>query len=311
MDDLRKIDLNLLLTLHALLSEKHVTRASLRLHRSQPAVSHSLALLREHFHDPLLIRKNGKMTLSARAHTLLPLLEVSLLGLNNLLAPEEFDPSTAKRRFRIAMSDYAARIVLPPLVVHLREKAPGLDLAINQASRDMMQAQLEEGEVDLALGVFPRAGEELQTETLFPETFICLADKRSLPANGKLTLDTWLAKPHVQLGAKPDAVDEIEKALIARGLTRRVCVALPHWSAAVNLLVGTDLVLTIASRTVASEHVHEAICRFEPPLPIPGFNFEQAWHVRKNADPAHYWLRCAIKACCQPFRGAEPLGTGF
>jgi DNA-binding transcriptional LysR family regulator len=161
------------------------------------------------------------------------------------------------------MSDYAARIVATTGCTSSR-KGAGLDLAINQASRDMMQAQLEEGEVDLALGVFPRAGEE-QTETLFPETFICLADKRSLPANGKLTLDTWLAKPHVQLGAKPDAVDEIEKALIARGLTRRVCVALPHWSAAVNLLVGTDLVLTIASRTVASEHVHEAICRFDRP----------------------------------------------
>jgi DNA-binding transcriptional LysR family regulator len=117
--------------------------------------------LREHFHDPLLIRKNGKMTLSARAHTLLPLLEVSLLGLNNLLAPEEFDPSTAKRRFRIAMSDYAARIVATTGCTSSR-KGAGLDLAINQASRDMMQAQLEEGEVDLALGVFPRAGEELR-----------------------------------------------------------------------------------------------------------------------------------------------------
>jgi DNA-binding transcriptional LysR family regulator len=91
MDDLRKIDLNLLLTLHALLSEKHVTRASLRLHRSQPAVSHSLRCCGNTFMIALLIRKNGKMTLSARAHTLLPL-GVSLLGLNNLLAPESLTP---------------------------------------------------------------------------------------------------------------------------------------------------------------------------------------------------------------------------
>ncbi len=302
MDELRKIDLNLLLTLHALLTEKHVTRAALRLHRSQPAVSHSLSLLRDHFQDPLLIRKKGKMTLSARAHMLLPLLETSLAGLNNLLAPAQFDPSTAKRRFRIAMSDYAARIVLPPLVMHLREKAPGVDLAISQASRDRMLAQVDEGEVDLALGVFPGAGGELQTETLFPETFVCLADRRFLPASGTLTLDEWLAKPHVQPGAKPDAVDEIEKALIAKGLSRHVCIALPHWSAAVNLLVGTDLVLTIASRTVAPEACHDAICRFEPPLEIPGFNFEQLWHIRKNSDPAHHWLRCAIRACCQPLQ---------
>lgn len=263
MDDLRKIDLNLLLTLHALLSEKHVTRAALRLHRSQPAVSHSLALLREHFYDPLLIRKNGKMTLSARAHTL-----------------------------------------MPPLVSHLRENAPGLDLAISQASREMMLAQLEEGEADLVLGVFPDVGDELQTETLFSERFICLADRRFLPASGNLTREEWLAKPHVQLAAKPDAVDEIEKALLVQGLSRHICIALPHWSAAVNLLVGTDLVLTIASRAVVPEACHKAICRFEPPLHIPGFNFEQAWHARKNGDPAHQWLRRVIRDCCQSLNQA-------
>jgi len=302
MDELRKIDLNLLLTLHALLTEKHVTRAAVRLHRSQPAVSHALAQLRDHFDDPLLIRKNGKMTLSARAQTLLPPLEASLYGLNNLVSSPVFDPLTAKRRFRLAMSDYAARIVLPPLLVYLREHAPGFDLAISQASREMMLAQLEDGEVDLALGIFPGAAGEVQKETLFPEEFICLADRRFLPENGRLTLEDWLAKPHVMLGLLPDAVDEIEKALIARGLKRHICVALPHWSAAVSLLPGTDLVLTVASRSVTPERYHEALSRFEPPLPLSGFNYEQAWHVRKNPDPAHQWLRRAIMMTCKDFR---------
>ncbi|HCI5682775.1 TPA: LysR family transcriptional regulator [Klebsiella variicola subsp. variicola] len=302
MDELRKIDLNLLLTLHALLTEKHVTRAALRLHRSQPAVSHALAQLREHFDDPLLIRKNGKMTLSARAQTLLPPLEASLYGLNSLVGSPVFDPSTAKRRFRIAMSDYAARIVLPPLLVYLRVNAPGFDLAISQASREMMLAQLADGEVDLALGIFPGSSAELQKETLFPEQFICLADRRFLPESGKLTLEEWLAKPHVMLGLLPDAIDEIEKALIARGLKRHICVALPHWSAAVSLLPGTDLVLTVASRSVTPERYHEALSRFEPPLPLSGFNYEQAWHSRKNTDPAHQWLRRAISMSCENFR---------
>ncbi|MBD2782386.1 LysR family transcriptional regulator [Xenorhabdus szentirmaii] len=302
MDELRKIDLNLLLTLHALLTEKHVTRAALRLHRSQPAVSHALAQLRDHFDDPLLIRKSGKMTLSARAHTLLPPLEASLYGLNNLVGSPVFDPSDAKRRFRIAMSDYAARIVLPSLLVYLREHAPGFDLAISQASREMMLEQLENGEVDLALGIFPGAAGKIQKETLFPEEFICLADRRFLPENGKLSFDEWLAKPHVMLGMLPDAVDEIEKALIARGLKRHICVALPHWSAAVSLLPGTDLVLTVASRSVTPERYHEALCRFEPPLQLSGFNYEQAWHIRKNTDPAHEWLRSAIMMSCESFR---------
>ena len=302
MDELRKIDLNLLLTLHALLTEKHVTRAALRLHRSQPAISHALAQLRGHFDDPLLIRKNGKMTLSARAQTMLPSLEASLYGLNNLVRSPVFDPSTTMRRFRIAMSDYAARIVLPPLLVNLRKNAPGFELAISQASREMMLAQLEDGELDLAMGIFPGAAGDIQKETLFPEQFICLADRRFMPENGCLTIEQWLARPHVMLGLLPDAVDEIEKALIARGLKRHICVALPHWSAAVSLLPGTDLVLTVASRSVTPERYHEELCRFEPPLPLSGFNYEQAWHSRKNTDPAHQWLRHEIMKSCGAFR---------
>jgi len=280
MDELRKIDLNLLLTLHALLIEKHVTRAALRLHRSQPAVSHSLALLRTHFDDPLLIAGKGKMTLSARAQTLLAPLETALYELNNLLSPAAFTPATAQGRFRIAMSDYAARIVLPPLVAYLREQAPGLDLAITQASRERMLAQVNDGKVDLALGVFPDAPDMLQREVLFSEAFICLADKRFLPAKGELTL----------------------KELLARGLKRRICVSLVHWGAAINLLPGTDLVLTVASHTVSPDSGDETLARFTPPFPLTGFDFEQAWHARKNHDPAHLWLRDVIKTSCAPLR---------
>lgn len=299
MDELRRIDLNLLLTLHALLTEKHVTRAALRLHRSQPAVSHALAQLRVHFNDPLLIRKNGRMTLSARAQTLLPPLDASLHGLNDLVGSPVFDPATAHRRFRIAMSDYAARIVLPPLLARVRQNAPEFELAISQASREMMLVQLDEGEVDLALGVFPDATGEIQTVRLFTERFICLTDKRSLPANGTLTLDEWLDKPHVMLGMVPGAVDEIEQALIARGLKRRICVTLPHWGAAVSLLPGTDLMLTVASRSVTPEGFDATLRQFEPPLPLPEFDYELAWHNRKNADPAHQWLRQAIEESCK------------
>lgn len=298
MDELRKIDLNLLLTLHALLTEKHVTRAAVRLHRSQPAVSHALAQLRAHFNDPLLIRQAGRMALTARAQGLLPALDGALAALNDLLGAAEFEPATLRRTFRVAMSDYAARIVLPALVSHLRRTAPGVDLAISQASRELMLAQLAEGELDLALGVFPGAAEAIQQQALFSERFICLADRDQLPAGRALTLEEWLARPHVMLAMKPDARDEIEQALAAQGLQRRICVVLPHWSAAVNLLPGTDLLLTVASRSVSPQHSPSSLCRFTPPLALPEFTYYQAWHSRKERDPAHQWLRNILRECC-------------
>ncbi len=78
MNNLRGIDLNLLVVLDALLAERHVSRAAARLNMSQPAVSHALGRLRHLFDDPLLIRRNGQLTPSARALDIAPALTEAL-----------------------------------------------------------------------------------------------------------------------------------------------------------------------------------------------------------------------------------------
>ncbi|MDY7700220.1 LysR family transcriptional regulator, partial [Pseudomonas aeruginosa] len=55
MINLRRLDLNLLVTLDVLLTEHNVTRAAERLNFSQPSVSVHLAKLRAIFDDPLLL----------------------------------------------------------------------------------------------------------------------------------------------------------------------------------------------------------------------------------------------------------------
>ncbi|MNG93427.1 Nodulation protein D 2 [compost metagenome] len=302
MDELRKIDLNLLLALHALLSERHVTRAALRLHRSQPAVSHALAQLRKHFDDPLLVRQGGGMALTARAQSLAKPLQDALSNLDSLLATPLFEPARAQRRFRLSLSDYASRIILPHLLRHLRQVAPGVDLAISQASRETMLAQLLDGELDLALGLFPELPQDITAQPLFADRFISVADRQVLPASGGMALEDWLARPHVLMAMRPDAFDEIERALAARGLQRRIALALPHWSAAVEVLAGTDLILTVASRAVGSLRQHRTLRQFTPPLAIPSFDYQQAWHKRKDSDPGHRWLRETVWACSQPAR---------
>ncbi len=302
MDELRKIDLNLLLALHALLSERHVTRAALRLHRSQPAVSHALAQLRKHFDDPLLVRQGGGMVLTSRALALAQPLQDALGNLNNLLTTPQFEPAKARRQFRLSLSDYSSRIILPPLLRHLRQAAPGVDLAISQASRETMLAQLLDGELDLAMGLFPDLPLDITAQPLFADSFISVADRQVLPASGELALDDWLARPHVLMAMRPDAFDEIERALAEQGLRRRIALALPHWSAAVEVLTGTDLILTVASRAVGSLRQHPALRQFTPPLAIPSFDYQQAWHTRKDSDPGHRWLRETVWACSQPGR---------
>ena len=69
---IRALDLNLLVTLNALLEERSVTRAAERVGVSQPAASAALGRLRRHFGDELLTRSGGRYSLTPLGVELLP-----------------------------------------------------------------------------------------------------------------------------------------------------------------------------------------------------------------------------------------------
>ena len=293
MNDLRRIDLNLLVILDALLAEQHVTRAAERLHLSQPAVSHALGRLRDLLNDPLLVRIGGGLTPTPRALELQRPLADVLGRVQALLAPQGFDPGTAQRSFRLAMSDYGAASLLPALTRALREQAPGIDLEISQGSRETMLEQLQSGEIDLAAGVFPELPDNLRNASLFEEGFACLVDRNSLPAEG-LDLASYLARPHVLVEMSGGGAAEIERALTRIRERRRIAVRLPHWSVAPQLIAGTDLILTVASRVLRRiDTAHLAVV--PPPFELPGITFDLVWHQRTLGDPALDWLRDQVQ----------------
>ncbi|ABA73061.1 LysR family transcriptional regulator [Pseudomonas fluorescens] len=294
MNDLRRIDLNLLVILDALLTEQHVTRAAERLHLSQPAVSHALARLRDLLDDPLLVRAGSGLVPTARALELAAPLTETLAQVQSLLAPNTFDPTSARRTFRLAMSDYGAALILPGLIRTLRAEAPGIDLQISHASREGMVEGLLNGDIDLAAGVLPELPGELRSTPLFEERYVCLLDRQSLPAGGVLDLPTYLSRPHVLLEMRGSGTPEIERTLTALRERRRVAISLPHWSVAPRFISGTDLILTVASRAL-NEVDDQSLIVLPPPFEIAPFTFVSAWHKRRGGDQALNWLNRRIE----------------
>ena len=295
MNILRKIDLNLLVTLHALLLEKHVSRAALRLHKSQPAVSHALAHLRDIFDDPLLIRRNGKLELTSKANELMLPLTEALERLGALIEQPHFIPLNSYRAFRVAMSDYGARVILPHLVHTLSLQAPNISLDIVQGSRDAMLAGVADGNLDMAFGVFHQpTHQDLRIQPLFHEYFVSAVDKNSLSASTTMDIDEWISRPHVLVAMQSGERNEIEQALIREGLSRQVAVTLPHWSVASQLILGTNLILTAARRSFDGVVNDERVMLFEPPFDIDSFHFDMVWHSRRERDAGHNWLRKLI-----------------
>lgn len=289
---LRNIDLNLLVVLDALLTEKHVTRTGARLHLSQPAISHSLSKLRVLLDDPILIRQGSEVVLSALAQNLQAPLKEILSQIEILLGKSiDFVPANSHRTFRLAMSDYGAAIVLPKLLRQLRAEAPNTTLVVTQDSRHGMLEQIAQGKIDLALGVFPNLSADISSEVLFEETFSCLLDRSTLPANGQLDLDNYLLRPHISVSVDGCSNGEIDRLLRDEGLQRRIAISVPHWRTAPSMISNTDLILTVATRTLDNALLDEELVSLSPPLPIPPFPFVQLWHNRFGEDPAHRWLR--------------------
>lgn len=119
-----------------------------------------------------------------------------------------------------------------------------------------------------------------------------------MPRRGGLSVDAWLARPHVLVAMRPDAPSEIDIALAEAGMHRHVALVLPHWGAALDVVPGTDLVLTVAARAIAAAP-HRTLRAFAPPIALAAVPFQQAWHARREADPAHSWLRQAVWQCCR------------
>lgn len=293
---LRNIDLNLLVVLDALLTEKHVTRTGERLHLSQPAISHSLGKLRALLDDPILIRQGSEVVLSVQAQNLQAPLREILSQIEGLLGKSlDFDPASSQRVFHLAMSDYGAAIVLPRLLVRLREQAPNTRLVVTQGSRHGMLEQVAQGKIDLAMGVFPSVAAQIVSEVLFEETFSCLLDRSTLADHGVLDLPGYLARPHLLVSMDGSAQGEVDTALRGLGLQRHIAVSVPHWGTAPGMIHGTDLILTVATRTLDEVLLNPQLIQLNPPLAIPPFPFVQIWHQRFDDDPAHAWLREQVR----------------
>jgi DNA-binding transcriptional LysR family regulator len=282
-----------LTALRALLAEKHVTRAAKRIGITQPAMSHALNRLRATLGDPLLVRTARGMQPTPRAEAMAQPLERAWRDLSAVLAPPEaFEPSRSTHKFVIATTDYVELVLLPSLCARLWREAPGVDLRfVSIVARP--DEDLAEGRVDLAIGPPGTLGTSgVRTQTLFDDSFVCVMREDHPLAKRKLSLDAFLALPHVLISPRGETGSGIVDRTLARlGKKRRIALELPHFLVAAHLVRETDLVLTLATRVARELAPMLGLRTVAPPVEIAGFAMAIGWHERRQADAPHAWLR--------------------
>jgi DNA-binding transcriptional LysR family regulator len=295
MNNLRRLDLNLLVTLDVLLSEHNVTRAAQRLNFSQPSVSVHLAKLRDIFGDPLLLPGPRGMRPTARGEELRAPLRDALEALGRAVSPASpFDPSQARQTWRVAASDYGESTILLPALASLRTAAPDTRLAVLELAPTRIAQQSEQGQIDLAFHTTDGAPEGLRRRPLFEERYVLTGRAGHPRLKRRPTLAQFCALEHVVVSPDGGGFRGItDDTLAEAGLTRRVALSVPHFLFVISALAGSDMVAMLPERLVRG---NGALRMVEPPLAVPGYEMAMLWHERSHRDPAHQWLREHIAA---------------
>ncbi|HEX5213389.1 MAG TPA: LysR family transcriptional regulator [Pseudolabrys sp.] len=303
--NLGNLDFNLLKVLDALIGERNVTRAGVRLGRSQPAVSNALNRLRKILGDDLLVRGPQGFVLTPRAETIrAPLREAIALAESCLAGETQFNAATATGVFRLSTPDRLSMAVVPPLFERLRKLAPNMSLQILTADRKQALDLLDQDRTDLALGWLDEKPSHFSAEFMLAENLFCVfrRDHPILKRGVKFDIATVLSFPHIIVSATGNRTAIFDDLLLRHRLRRRALVAVTNFTAVPHLLARSDM---IGVFTDLASNVFERsfkLARRAVPVNVGKISTNMVWHHRNDKDKKHVWLRRQIKAVYATFR---------
>jgi DNA-binding transcriptional LysR family regulator len=295
--DLRRIDLNLLVTFDALMTERSVTRAAERLGLGQPAVSHALGRLRELLGDPLFVVTRGGLTPTRRALGLATWVRSVLEQTRQtLLEPAPFDPAEWTGVVRIAMTPTIDMALMPHLLARLAKRAPNVRVTVHAVPewRDVLD-QLDEGQLDLYVGLAGELGSAHRHCVLWEERFLALFSPARLKLRVPISLDDFLAHPHILATTREETMEgRLDHALTRIGRQRRIVLSTPHFLVVPHLLLEAPLIATLHGRPARWLASAFKLRTSPVPVEIASFSESMVWHEVVDRDPAQVWLRDTI-----------------
>ncbi len=292
-----QIDLNLIRVFVAIYETQSATVAAEQLNITQPTVSYGLGKLREALSDHLFVRDRRSLKPTPRANMLYPRFRDALNSIGNAIEEtQSFDPRTDSRVFSIAMTDIGSLYFLPSLEADFQDKAPGIGVEIRQVQVDEIVDQLSSGRLDAAVGNLPSLRGQTRSAVIFREHYVCLVGKKQALAVGEMTMDTFLASRHVAVSSTYSGHRLAEDALQDLGISRRIVVRTPYYTALPLLISNSDLIVLLPSRIARIFASQTDVVAMPAPMDLPEFDVRMHWHRRHGTSPALLWLLQRIES---------------
>jgi DNA-binding transcriptional LysR family regulator len=290
--NLASLDLNLLVSLDALLQQRSVTRAAAQMGLSQPALSASLARLRRHFGDELLTRVGNEYRLTPMAVQLKELTRIAVSGVERVFtAQPEFDPASSIREFTFLASDYWVAVLGDTVAELLAEEAPNARLrlaantpsAVDRADQVMLTTDL------LVLPHGFLTG--LSHRDLYRDEWVCVVAADNPAVEEGLTVEHLETLPWVVTFHGPTAATPAERHLRMRGIEPRVQVITEQFLTVPGLVAGSDRIALLQRRLVDWLPLDTGIRALPCPFDAGPLIEALWWHPVFDDDPEHAWLR--------------------
>lgn len=306
-------ELSQLRILDSLLREGSLTRTAELLGMSQPTVSRALARLRRHFGDPLFVRTGQRMVATARALALAGPIAAVLDAARQLEGgPAIFDPLAARRSFGLYMVDGAVVNILPTLLdglARLKGGAGGLLLRSLHIDPGSLEAQLERGHIDLAIGRFPQLVKNIHRRKLWDDEYACVM-RPGHPCSDRLDREAYLTHRHVLIDMENTSHHNVAVTRKLETLFEpaRILCHVPSFTSAAHIALHTDAIATIPLRLARPLARDLGLVLARLPIELPPLQLALYWHERSHRDPANQWLREFVRTTLLASDGEA--GTG-
>ncbi|AMB47857.1 LysR family transcriptional regulator [Methylobacterium sp. AMS5] len=292
---LSRLDLNLLVALDALLTERSVTRAAGRIGISQSAMSHALARLRTAFSDELLTRGPDGMRPTPRALALMGPVQAALSQIQEITTPPDaFDPATADLTFTLGIPDSTEVLLMPTLIAHLRAVAPGVKLLLHTVDRHRILDDLDTGRVDLGIGVFEQGQTHHKRRILNKENYLCIFNAELVGVTPPISLEDYVRLPHLLTSLVESAHGVVDDALAKIGRKRVIALTSPRFSVTPFVVRQAPVIATMHARLARFFADSMGLTVSPAPIALPDVSISMIWHTSNDTIPSQRWLRETI-----------------
>ncbi len=303
-----QLDITLLVTLDALLTEGSVTAAAKRLNLSVPAASRRLSHLRELVHDQLFVPAGRRLVPTPRAIELHLRVRTVLEDLHGILAQPAIQIDKLERTFNLRTTDGFAGI-WARLLEQVRREAPQVSLRFHPHVEGV--EALRDRSVDLEITVLKETGPEVFKQQLFSDHYVGVAaTKHPLLADGTVTPEAYVRYAHVSASRRGLASGPIDHALAVLGLRRDVAIVTPDFLSALTAVAASSLLTAVPLSVARLAQETAPLQIFELPVPTPRLEVSQVWHPRSSGDAAHKWLRHHVRTSFETCRKLAVSGAG-